>query len=65
METKGELGSYEAEFMQSYEFDPSKTWKKGKVKNIHRNKRGVWDILYCALHSIGMNKRNKNIIGEI
>lgn len=56
--TDGKYGSYNAKFMQSVQFNPKKVWKRGKAKNIHRKKRGVWDILYCCLRSIGMEERN-------
>lgn len=55
--TKGELGSYDAQFMNIY--DNTKIWRTGRAENINRQKRGVWDILYLCLKSIGMEKRNK------
>lgn len=57
--TKGSYGSYNADFMQSAQFNPKKVWKKGRAENVHRTKRGVWDIIYLCLKSIGMEKRNK------
>lgn len=57
--TRGIFGSYDAKFMQSDRYNPKKVWKKGRAENIHRTKRGVWDILYLCLKSIGMDKRNK------
>jgi hypothetical protein len=56
--TKGEYGSYDAKFMQSILFNPKKIWKKGRAENVHRKKRGVWDIIYLCLKSAGMDKRN-------
>lgn len=58
-ETDGEYGSYNAQFMQSDRYDPKKIWRIGHAENIHRRKRGPWDILYLCLRSIGMEKRNK------
>ena len=60
LETKGEYGTYKADFMQSVQFNPKKIWKTGAVQRIHRHKRGLWDILYVALRSIGMEERNPN-----
>jgi hypothetical protein len=57
--TSGKLGSYNAKFMQSQQYDPKKIWKEGRAENINREKRGVWDILYLCLKSIGMDLRNK------
>lgn len=59
LETKGKYGSYMARFMQSKQFNPNKVWKEGTAEMVHRTKRGVWDILYLCLKSIGMEKRNK------
>lgn len=56
--TDGEYGSYDAKFMQSFQFNPNKIWKKGRAENIHRKRRGVWDILFVALRSAGLDKRN-------
>jgi len=56
--SKGALGSYDVRFMQSCRFNPKRTWKIGRAENIHRTRRGLWDILYVALRSIGMEKRN-------
>ncbi|MCL8267287.1 hypothetical protein M9Y82_11625 [Leptospira weilii] len=58
IETKGTFGSYNAKFMQSEYFDPKKIWKKSRVERIHRQLRGVWDILYVALQNAGLDKRN-------
>lgn len=60
--TNGEYGSYDAKFMQSIFFNPKKIWKVGRAENVHRKKRGVWDILYLCLKSIGMEKRNESNI---
>jgi hypothetical protein len=57
--TNGVFGSYDVRFMQSEQYNPKKVWKKGRAENVHRKKRGVWDILYLCLKSIGMEKRNK------
>lgn len=64
-ETRGEFGAYKAKFMQSVQFNPTKVWKYGKVPPIHRQKRGVWDILFLALYSAGMFGRNRNQIREL
>lgn len=56
--TSGEYGAYDAKFMQSTQYNPDKVWKKGRVDKMHRKRRGVWDILYVALRSAGMGKRN-------
>ena len=58
LKTRGAYGSYSVKFMQSHLFNPNKVWKSGKAENIHRTRRGIWDILYVALRSIGMEKRN-------
>jgi hypothetical protein len=58
-ETGGAFGSYDARFMQSIYFDPKKVWKKGRAECVHRARRGVWDILYLCLKSIGMEGRNR------
>lgn len=58
-ETKGELGSYDAKFMQSVQFNPKKVWKTGRAEKIHRTKQGVWDIIYVCLKSIGMEARKQ------
>lgn len=57
-ETHGVYGSYDVRFMQSIKFNPKRVWKTGRAKKIHRTRRGVWDILYVALRSVGMRKRN-------
>jgi hypothetical protein len=57
-ETKGEYGTYNARFMQSVRFSPDKVWKRGKAEHIHRRRRGIWDILFVALRSAGLDKRN-------
>lgn len=62
-ETNSKKGDYIARFMQSNKFNPNKVWKTSSATNIDRVRRGVWDILYVALHSIkGMEKRNRNSI---
>jgi len=57
-QTGGEFGTYNAKFMQNEHFDPKKVWKYGKAERIHRVKRGVWDIIFVALRSAGLDKRN-------
>ena len=64
MKSQGTYGSYNVRFMQSIKFDPKKVWKRGRAENIHRSRRGMWDILYVALRSIGMEKRNPEAGGE-
>jgi len=49
--------------MQSWQFDPTKVWRKGKAK-IHRDKQGIWDILYQVLSTAGLEKRNKKQLSE-
>ena len=58
LKTQGTLGSYDARFMQSVHYNPKKVWKTGRAENIHRTKRGIWDILYVCLRSAGLEKRN-------
>jgi len=58
LETRGDYGSYNVKFMQSVRYNPRKIWRRARAERIHRSKRGVWDILYVALRSIGMEKRN-------
>ncbi len=58
IKTKGDYGSYNADFMQSVKFNPKKVWRKGRAEHIHRSRRGVWDILYVCLESAGLGKRN-------
>jgi len=64
-ETNGEFGSYNAYFMknsrsgkQRDRHKKSDIWKIGRAENVNRIKRGVWDILYLCLKSIGMETRN-------
>jgi hypothetical protein len=57
-QTQGMYGSYDARFMQSIHFNPKKVWKTGRAENVHRTKRGVWDILYVCLRAAGLEKRN-------
>jgi len=59
LQTHGELGDYNAKFMQSYDKNPKQLWKKGHATDIHRTKRGIWDILFCCLYNAGMFKRNR------
>ena len=54
--TKGKYGTYNTLFTKPHTVE---TWKKGKVEKVHRTKKNAWDILYLALKSIGMDKRNK------
>lgn len=61
-ETNGEFGSYEAKFMQSYQFNPKKIWKKSTVHRIHRERRGIWDILFASLFNAGLAKRNFDVM---
>ena len=64
LKTRGTHGSYTVRFMQSCRYNPKKVWKQGRAENIHRTRRGLWDILYVALRSIGMEKRNPCIERE-
>ena len=58
IKTRGVYGSYTVKFMQSHKYNPKKVWKKGRAERIHRSKRGIWDVLYVALRSAGLEKRN-------
>jgi len=58
LKTGGEYGSYNVKFMQSHKFNPTKIWKRGKAERIHRTRRGIWDVLYVALRSAGLERRN-------
>ena len=66
METGGTYGTYAGYFMQRglYEFSPHKVWKTGRIKGIHRQKQGVWDILFCLLYKAGLWERNKHLLEE-
>jgi len=55
----GKLGSYDVKIMQSNKYDTSKVWKKGRIEDFDRQKRGVWDLLYLCLKAVGIDKRNK------
>lgn len=63
-ETHGLYGDYQAEFMQSHLFNPKKVWKKSKALNIHRQRRGVWDIIFCLLYNAGLYARNKQNLNQ-
>ena len=64
METGGTYGTYEGYFTQSYKFNPHKIWKTGRIEGIHRQNRGVWDILFCLLYKAGLWERNKYLLEE-
>ena len=56
-ETDGAKGDYDATFSKWAPKD-NQTWKKGRVVDFDRKKRGPWDLLYLALHSC-VGSRNK------
>jgi len=55
-ESKGKKGSYSV-WLSKWAPKQNQTWKKGKVENFDRVKRGSWDLLYLALKNI-VGKRN-------
>lgn len=61
--TEGEKGSYNVKLSK---FAPKlkETWKRGRVEGFDRVKRGPWDLLYLALKSCGMDKRNRGAKNE-
>ena len=52
-----EIGNYDVA-LSKWAPKESETWKKGRVEDFDRQKRGPWDLLYLALHSC-VGKRNE------
>lgn len=50
IESRGDLGSYDARFSK-WAPKEKEIWKRGRVENFDRRRRGPWDLLYLALKS--------------
>lgn len=46
--TGGDRGSYDVR-LSKWAPKTGETWKRGRVQNFDRVKRGAWDLLYLAL----------------
>ncbi len=59
-ETGGRLGSYSVK-LSKWAPMLNDVWKRGRVENFDRVKRGPWDLLYLALRSC-VGSRNKEAL---
>ncbi len=56
-QTGGNKGGYDIR-LSKWAPKLKETWKRGRVENFDRQKRGSWDLLYLALRNI-VGYRNK------